>query len=217
MSIYVPSPQTCASLCHERRKERLFTQHGCVTGRGSSVGCICTRILDFLRLIDHLQSQPFLFQILFSFIVWTWIFTFWKKKFLNRHQIISHTNWNTEKCSTLQLHLCGTFLTRDFACFSTCFSSYSIMEISENGSQGFYTRPSPFAVKENDTQGGKVTVQILMVQHSLWPIWLKDLVLSRQWLRSLLWLGFNPWPGNFPVPWAQPKKNKQKQKQNSWL
>ena len=31
----------------------------------------------------------------------------------------------------------------------------------------------------------------------------KDLVLSLQWLKLLLWLGFNPWPGNFHVLWVQ--------------
>ena len=30
--------------------------------------------------------------------------------------------------------------------------------------------------------------------------WLKDLTLS------LLWLRFSPWPGNFHMPQAQPKK-----------
>ena len=34
----------------------------------------------------------------------------------------------------------------------------------------------------------------------------KDLVLSLQQLRSLLWHGFNPWPGNFHMPQAWPKK-----------
>ena len=28
----------------------------------------------------------------------------------------------------------------------------------------------------------------------------KDLVLSLQWLRSLLWHGFNPWPRSFCMP-----------------
>ena len=38
----------------------------------------------------------------------------------------------------------------------------------------------------------------------------KALVLSLQWLRSLLGQGFNPypWPGNFHMPWAQEKKKK---------
>ena len=31
----------------------------------------------------------------------------------------------------------------------------------------------------------------------------KDLALSLQWLGSLLWLGFYPWPGNFYMLWTQ--------------
>ena len=34
--------------------------------------------------------------------------------------------------------------------------------------------------------------------------WVKDPVLS------LLWRGFSPWPGNFHMPQAQPKKKKRK-------
>ena len=30
--------------------------------------------------------------------------------------------------------------------------------------------------------------------------------MSLQWLRLLLWLGFDLWPGNFHMPWVQPKK-----------
>ena len=33
----------------------------------------------------------------------------------------------------------------------------------------------------------------------------KDLVLSLQWLGSLLWCGFHPWPRNFHMLWVQPK------------
>ena len=36
----------------------------------------------------------------------------------------------------------------------------------------------------------------------------KDLVLSLLWLGLLLWCGFNLWPGNFFMPWEQPKKKK---------
>ena len=32
---------------------------------------------------------------------------------------------------------------------------------------------------------------------------------------SLQWLGFNPWPGNFGMPWVQPKKGKKKEKQEA--
>ena len=33
-----------------------------------------------------------------------------------------------------------------------------------------------------------------------------DLVLSPQWLGSLLWYGFDPWLGNFHTLWAQSDK-----------
>ena len=42
----------------------------------------------------------------------------------------------------------------------------------------------------------------------------KDSTLSLQWFRSLLRGGFNPGPGNFCMPWVQPKINKQTNKQN---
>ena len=50
---------------------------------------------------------------------------------------------------------------------------------------------------------------------SLVAQWVKDLVLSLQQLRSLLWCGFHPWPRNFCMLWVQPKKqtNKQTNKQ----
>ena len=34
---------------------------------------------------------------------------------------------------------------------------------------------------------------------------LKDLALLLQWLQSLLWYRFDPWPGNFHMPQVQPK------------
>ena len=36
----------------------------------------------------------------------------------------------------------------------------------------------------------------------------KDLVLSLQWPRLLLWCGFHPWPRDFHMPEAQLKTNK---------
>ena len=38
--------------------------------------------------------------------------------------------------------------------------------------------------------------------------WVKDLVLSLLWLCSMLWCGFNPWPGNVTMPpeWQKKKK-----------
>ena len=34
----------------------------------------------------------------------------------------------------------------------------------------------------------------------------KDPVLSLLWLWLQLWHRFDPWPGNFCMPWARPKK-----------
>ena len=42
--------------------------------------------------------------------------------------------------------------------------------------------------------------------------WVKDLALSLQQLKSLLWHQFNPLPRNFYMLWAQPKKEKKKVK-----
>ena len=38
--------------------------------------------------------------------------------------------------------------------------------------------------------------------------WVKDLVLLQLWSRLQLQLIFDPWPGNFHVPWVRPKKRK---------
>ena len=43
----------------------------------------------------------------------------------------------------------------------------------------------------------------------------KDLTLSLMWLRSLLWLGLDLWPGNFHMPWAQQKKKKDRNRQRN--
>ena len=42
--------------------------------------------------------------------------------------------------------------------------------------------------------------------------WIKDLVLSLQPPGSLLWCGFDSWPGNFHMLRAQPKRKKKKKK-----
>ena len=34
---------------------------------------------------------------------------------------------------------------------------------------------------------------------------------------SLAWNGFDPWPGNFPMPWVWPKKKKRKEKKTESL
>ena len=36
----------------------------------------------------------------------------------------------------------------------------------------------------------------------------KDLAFSQQQFGSLLWHGFDPWSGNFHMPWVQAKKKK---------
>lgn len=51
---------------------------------------------------------------------------------------------------------------------------------------------------------------ILSVGVSLLAQWEKELALSLLWLRLLLWHWFSPWPRNFHLPWAQPKKKKKK-------
>ena len=40
--------------------------------------------------------------------------------------------------------------------------------------------------------------------------WVKDLILSLQWLRLLLWLIFDLWPGKFHRLWAKKAKEKRK-------
>ena len=40
----------------------------------------------------------------------------------------------------------------------------------------------------------------------------KDLALSLQWLRSLLWCAFDPWPRNFCMPCVQSRQTKGKKK-----
>ena len=43
--------------------------------------------------------------------------------------------------------------------------------------------------------------------------WVKDLVLSLLWLRSLLWRRFDPWLRNFHIPPGQPKNRKEKEEE----
>ena len=38
----------------------------------------------------------------------------------------------------------------------------------------------------------------------------KDLAFPLLWLGSLLWSRFNPWPGNFYMPWVWPKRKKRR-------
>ena len=43
----------------------------------------------------------------------------------------------------------------------------------------------------------------------------KDSALSLQWLRSLLWHRFDPWPGKFHMPSVWPKKEKKKKNETA--
>ena len=43
-----------------------------------------------------------------------------------------------------------------------------------------------------------------------WCSALKDPTLPQRWHRLQLWLGFNPWPENFHMPWVWPLKKKKK-------
>ena len=49
-----------------------------------------------------------------------------------------------------------------------------------------------------------------LLRSSLMAQGVKDPALLLLWLRSMLWRKFNPWPGNFYIPWSQPKKEKEK-------
>ena len=50
-----------------------------------------------------------------------------------------------------------------------------------------------------------------------WQSTFEDLSHSLLWLRSLLCLGFSPWPGNFQMSWTWPKKEKEKKKKKNSL
>lgn len=56
-----------------------------------------------------------------------------------------------------------------------------------------------------DLNVGKVAYPKIHLGHSLAVQPVKDLVLSLKQLGSVLWHGFNPWPGNFHMTWVQPK------------
>ena len=40
--------------------------------------------------------------------------------------------------------------------------------------------------------------------------WVKCPALPQLWHRSQVWLGFKPWPPNFPKLWVWPKKGEKK-------
>ena len=51
----------------------------------------------------------------------------------------------------------------------------------------------------------KIDFKQKIIGSSLVVQWVKDLVLSLQWLRSLLWYVLDPWPRNFCMLWAWPQ------------
>ena len=56
--------------------------------------------------------------------------------------------------------------------------------------------------------------RFLLFRDSFMEQWVKDPVLSLQRLGSLLWCGFNPWPGKFHISWAHTARGKKKKKSN---
>ena len=60
-------------------------------------------------------------------------------------------------------------------------------------------------------------LKVVNVESSLVAQQLKDLVLSLQQLRSLLWHSFNTWPGNFHMPQEQPKTQAKQTNKNPLL
>ena len=59
-------------------------------------------------------------------------------------------------------------------------------------------------------------VQLQWLQLSAATHWVKDPVLLQLWHSLQLWLGFNPWPGNFHMVQDAAIKTKQNKKQNSF-
>jgi len=51
-----------------------------------------------------------------------------------------------------------------------------------------------------------VTIHLKMIKEFPGGLVVKEPVLSLLWLSLQLWLGFNCWPRNFHMPWAQPEK-----------
>ena len=47
--------------------------------------------------------------------------------------------------------------------------------------------------------------------------WVKDPVVSLQWLELLLWRGFDPWPRNFHMLGVRPKKKSPVQGLQQWF
>ena len=52
----------------------------------------------------------------------------------------------------------------------------------------------------------KLCLKLWKLWASLMAQWVKDPEPSLLWLRPPLWHRFDPWPGNFHMPWARPKE-----------
>ena len=59
--------------------------------------------------------------------------------------------------------------------------------------------------KKNKTKLMQTSIRIEEMEFHV-AQWVQYPALSLQWLESLLWLGFDPWPGNFHVLWVGPKR-----------
>ena len=66
-------------------------------------------------------------------------------------------------------------------------------------------RPGNYQYSEINHNGKNIKKNI---QEFVDGLLVKNLVLSPLWFRLQLWLGFDPWPGNFRMPWVWPKKKK---------
>ena len=65
---------------------------------------------------------------------------------------------------------------------------------------------------ENDQRKLRNNPKLEMGQRgsSLVVQWVKDLALPQLWYRWHPWLGFDPWPRNFHLPWVCPPPNKKR-------
>ena len=82
---------------------------------------------------------------------------------------------------------------------------------SQNKSTLHYNIKEQKKVWDQTLWSRKSETQVLW--NSLAAQQVKDLMLSLQELRSLLWLRIDPWPGNFCMLWVQPISPKQTNKQ----
>ena len=74
-------------------------------------------------------------------------------------------------------------------------------------------------LNKTETQSTRANHAIKEIKVFLVVQWVKDLALSLQKLRSLLWHGFIPWPKNFHMPQAlkkKKKKKKEREREKKW-